>query len=214
MYLLYWEYLAGSIVVQAALEEVGAEYELEKIDMAAAQHKSTTFSAICPASTVPALCLPDGLNVGETSAIIHLLDEAYPGNGLLPAVGDANRPAAHYWLAYLASTGYPAVARAWHPYRFASSEPARAEVREGGWSDLKRLFGVVEANITGAPFMLSSGHSIVDSYIAMLLEWMTDTDALFSEMPKLKRLYDAEWKRPAFAKAMQTHTPPVEAKAS
>ena len=58
MYKLHWEYMAGSIVVQAMLEELGTAYRLNYIDMGADEHKQPAYKKINPASRVPAITLP------------------------------------------------------------------------------------------------------------------------------------------------------------
>lgn len=68
MYTLFWEYMAGSIVVQATLEAMNADYRMEYVDMSAGQHLEPEFLARNPAGRVPALQLPDGGIMGETSA--------------------------------------------------------------------------------------------------------------------------------------------------
>ena len=57
MLTLYWEYLAGSIVVQAVLEEIGAEYRLHYVDMGADAHRAADFLRLNPTGRIPACLL-------------------------------------------------------------------------------------------------------------------------------------------------------------
>ncbi|WP_213546870.1 glutathione S-transferase N-terminal domain-containing protein [Vannielia litorea] len=130
MYVLYSEYMAGSIVADALLRETGANYEARYVNMGAGQHLDDAYRRLNPAARVPALTLPDGSTNGETGAIVTHLGEAFPAAGLTPLPGNPDRPAFLFWLNVMVSTGYPAVSREARPEQFARSEAAMAEVRE------------------------------------------------------------------------------------
>jgi len=98
MFTLYWEYLAGSIVVQSVLEEIGAEYRLHYVDMGADAHRTPDFLRLNPTGRIPALGYADRRTIGETAAIVTLLGEMYPQSGVAPAPGDDNRGEFLFWL--------------------------------------------------------------------------------------------------------------------
>ena len=111
MYFLHWEYMAGSIVAQALLHEVEAEFEQRHVDMNSGDHKKPAYLNINPTGRVPALTLPNGKTIGETGAIVTYLCETFPKAGLSPLSTDADRPEFLFWLNVMTSTGYPTVAR-------------------------------------------------------------------------------------------------------
>jgi len=49
MFTLYWEYMAGSIVVQATLEALDADYRMQYVDMGAEEHLAPDFLQLNPA---------------------------------------------------------------------------------------------------------------------------------------------------------------------
>jgi glutathione S-transferase len=73
MLTLYWSPRAASEAAMAALNEVGAEYRAEKIDMKAGEHKSPEYIKINPNGLVPALKLGDGRVMFETAAMVLYL---------------------------------------------------------------------------------------------------------------------------------------------
>jgi glutathione S-transferase len=211
MYILHWEYMAGSIVVHAMLQDVQAEFDLCYVDMGRDEHQEPDYLGINPVGRVPALTLPDGSTVGETGAIVTFLGEAFPQSGITPQPGDADRAEFLFWLNVMATTGYPTVARWNHPERYAYTETAIAEVEKKASADLNGFFGVMESAISGETSFLKRGFSGLDYYLAMLTEWPADRKALFAAYPKIAALYLSVAKRPHYKKAMNAHALPDRA---
>jgi len=204
MYTLYWETLSGAIAPQAMLEEIGVPYRLAHVDMANGAHRAPDYLRLCPTARVPCLALPDGTTIGETAAIILTLGERHPEPGLVPPLGDPDRPAFLYWLMYMVSTGYPTFSRAWHPEQFTDDDSANGPVRRTGEADITRFFDTVEGAIVG-PYFLARGFTALDTYLAMLTEWVADRGALFARCPKMGALCNAVTVRPAYAGVIDRH---------
>ena len=205
MYTLYWEYMAGSIVAQAMLEELQVDYELRYVDMAADEHKSQAYRKINPISRVPSLGLPSGQNIGETAAIVVQLGEDFPDSQLTPQPGSVDRAEFLFWLNVMTTSGYLTVSRHAHPERYAQDEDAISQVEEKAAQDLAGFYAAIEGAIAGDPYFLKSGYSALDIYLAMLAEWSVDRDALFASCPKLASLVQAVSQRAAYQTAVQTH---------
>lgn len=208
MYVLHWEYMAGSIVVQAILHDIGVETETRYVDMGSGEHRTSDYLRLNPTGCVPALTLPGGKTIGETGAIVTHLCETFPEAMLAPQVGDAMRPDFLFWLNVMTSAGYPTVARYCHPERYAQSETAVVEVEQQALADLNAFFDLMESGISGEGTFLSSGTTALDYYMSMLTEWADDRDMLLSTHPKLAAVYAATSERPAYRAAMNTHAIP------
>ena len=208
MYRLCWEYMAGSIVVQAALERIGAPYEMRYVDMANDAHLDPDFLAINPAGRIPALGLPDGTWIGETAAILILLSEHHPQGGVAPAPGETDRPAFLFWLNVMATAGYVTSSRVGHPERFARDDAAIAQVKAQADRDFDAFFTLMDEAISGEPFFLTRGPTCLDHYVTMLAEWSSDRDALMATRPKLQALCNAVRRDPAYAAALGAHAIP------
>lgn len=205
MYVLHWEYMAGSIVAQALLEEMGAPYRMKHVDMAAGEHKTPAYRRLNPAARVPALTLPDGRTIGESAAIVVVLGESSPASGLLPQPGTSDRSVFFFWLNVMATSGYMTVARKGHPERYAFDESAIAQVERRAAEDLAAFFDVMEDAIEGDGTFLASGQSALDLYLAMLTEWSEDKDKLFGGRPSLAKLSNEVYLKPGYQAAMRTH---------
>ncbi|MEW2911444.1 glutathione S-transferase family protein [Leisingera sp. JC11] len=208
MLTLYWEYLAGSIVVQAMLEELGAPYQLHYVDMASGEHRSPEFLRRNPTGRVPAMRLDGGQAIGETAAIAVLLAEMFPNNSLVPAAGDKDRAMFLFWLNVMATCGYMTAARVGHPERYAQSSDAVAQVGQFASADYDEFFDTMERAITGSPYFLSNGLTALDFYLTMLTEWHTDKKALFASRPALAKLCQAVNETTSYRTTMLTHALP------
>lgn len=209
MFTLYWEYLAGSIVVQAVLEEIGAEYRLQYVDMGAGEHHDAAFLRLNPTGRVPALGYAKGRTIGESAAIVTLLGEAYPESKVAPEPGDAARADFLFWLNVMSTSGYMTAARLSHPERYASTDAAIKQVGAKAAVDFDAFFDVMEGAIEGDPHFLQSGRTALDFYLTMLTEWHLDRQDLFARRPRLKTLCDAVNESNAYKEAMKTHRLPT-----
>ncbi len=208
MFTLHWEYMAGSIVAQALLLDVQAEFDLRYVDMGKGEHKEAEYLDLNPTGRVPALTLPDGTTIGETGAIVTFLGEAFPQSGITPLPGETDRAEFLFWLNVMATTGYVTIARWNHPERYAFAEAAIAEVERKAASDLDQFFNVVEGAIAGRETVLKRGFSALDYYLAMLTEWPTDRATLFATRPKIEALYASVRGRPEYEETLKTHLLP------
>jgi maleylpyruvate isomerase len=71
--------------VRIALELKGLDYAIEPVNLAAGAQREAGFRALNPQGFVPALQLPDGTLLTQSTAIIEWLEEAFPAPALLPA---------------------------------------------------------------------------------------------------------------------------------
>ena len=209
MFTLYWERMAGSIVVQATLEELGADYRMQYVDMGAKEHLRPGFLKLNPAGRVPALSLPDGTTIGETGAIVTLLGEMHPTNPVTPQPGDPDRGEFLFWLNVMTTAGYATSSRVGHPERFARDDDAIEQVKEQADKDFAAFFGLIDKSIGGETFLLERGLTALDFYVTMLSEWVDDRDALLEGMPRLKALCAAVHETSAYSTALDTHKIPA-----
>lgn len=206
MYTLFWEKGSGSIVVQALLEEMGATYDRYHVDMESGEHQKEKYLKQNPTGLVPALKLPDSHIIGESAAIVLHLAEQCSDCQLAPQSGDDERPDFLYWLLFMATTGYPTFARLGHPERYTQDQNAIEPVRLAAEEDVTRFFDVLENGINGEPYLLSSGFTALDIYLAMLAGWHPNRNALFQRNPKIAKLCTSVEGRPAYKKVIADHS--------
>jgi len=188
--------------VDVALVLCGASFERIRVDTRAGENRQAAFLALNPEGKIPALVLPNGQNMSETSAMLVLLDETFPAAGLLPPVGSAARADALRWLMLMATTGYSAALRSYRPERFGgeANEAARAAVVAAADAESTRMFAILAAAAKG-PWLCGAAPTIVDVYAAMLADWHAPALAL----PAIKAIYDGVLAHPAIGPAWRRH---------
>ncbi len=204
-YTLYWERWSGAIFPQALLEEIGAPYRKEYVDMGAMAHRSPDYLAINPAAQVPALRLPDGRVMGETAAMAIVLGERHPDAGLVPGPDHPDRTVFLHWLLHMAANGYKTFSRYWHPEQFTEEASAEPSIKARGKEDLDALYGLLNRMAMGRDSFLESGFGALDIYVTMLTAWAPDPQALLEENQKLAAICGAVKARPSYQRVMQDH---------
>ena len=169
-YVLYYAPGAASLAVHWMLIELGAEFQAERLDLAAGDQRSQSFLRINPSGRVPALAA-DGQVYTESAALLMLLAERHAEAGFAPAIGDPQRGKWFELMVYLANTLLPAM-RDWF-YADKDGTPAdAAAIRglaqqriEGAWDRLDTILG------DGRPYLLGEQMTTVDFLATMLMRW-------------------------------------------
>jgi glutathione S-transferase len=191
MYKLYARTGAGSAAVEALLTVLAVRHEIVDVKKNPDGSTPDWFKTINPRGEVPTLELPDATLMTESAAMMIHLADAHPQAGLAPAVGTAARAQFLRWLVYMATAPYTSDLRMYYPDRYSTDATHADAIKAKAIIDLARDFDIFASEMGKRPFILGDQISAADIYVAMLLTWSNDVDALFSTHPKLKRLYDA-----------------------
>ena len=207
-YILYGHRRSGSLAVETALAEIGADYEVRDVDLESAAQRDERYASINPQQKVPALVTPSGETLTESVAILLILDERHPEAELLPK--DAtDRAQALRWLLFVATEIYPIVEINDYPERFSPTKETVAGVRDNARSLWRKRWLLVEHEIAGAPYFLRSGFCLTDIYIAVVSRWAQQDVWRIENLPKVEQLTAAVAARPASAPVWSRHEPNV-----
>ena len=201
---LYFHKGACSLAAHIALEEVGAEYELEKVDFAAGEQRSAEYKAINPKGRVPALATDRGV-LTENPVILGWVAETYKDARLAPiddsfAFGDMQA-----FNLYLAATVHPAFAHRFRPERYADSEAAQADVKAKAPGSVADHFALIEARLSdGRPWVHGEAYTVSDPYLFVFTRWlfrdgMGDPKRFPRALSHMARMND----RPAVQRALE-----------
>ena len=207
-YTLYGENGSGAFSIEAALAEADAAYEFVDISLEKDQQRSPEFRVINPSGKVPALKLPSGEVVTETSALLFLIAERHPQAGLLPPPGNPERAQAMRWIAFMAAEVYPMVEIADYPERFVADHIGAAVLKRSARDRIRERMLAVEQAVAG-PWLLASGFSAVDIYAAMFSRWRECRVEGWREesIPKICAIAAALAQRPAIGPVFNKHFP-------
>jgi glutathione S-transferase len=149
----------------AALAEVGAEYQLTRVERDSQGRSSETYLALNPSGLVPTL--EDGeLVISETAAILLHLADRFPSAGLAPAVGTAARAEFYYWLIHLTNTLQPTLMRVIYPERYG-----RTGIREAATSQAHAQFALIDTHLGGRTWLAGDNRSAADLLLFTLVRF-------------------------------------------
>jgi glutathione S-transferase len=202
MYTLYYSPGTASMVIHLALQEIGAEYSLERVDFDKDAQHSAAYLKLNPHGHVPALIV-DGRPCFESVALLIMLGERYPDSKLLPLIGTPAHDTWLQWAVYL-SNALMSTYRFWfYPHELGSEQhdPAiRAALQrkiEGVWD---RLEAHLAAN---GPYMLGEEFSGIDLLLTMLMRWSRNMPRPATQWPSLKHLADLVRVRPSWKRVYE-----------
>jgi len=207
-YILFGEKGSGACCVEVALAVAGAPYEFRDISLEKNEQRAPEFRALNPSGKVPALKLPDGETVTETSALLILLAERHPQAGLLPSAGSPERARALRWIAFMAAEIYPIVEIADYPERFVTDHKSAAELKRSARDRIRERMLSVEEAVAG-PWFFGESLTALDIYVSMFSRWRESRQEGWREehIPKICAITAALFAHPVIGPVWQSHFP-------
>jgi GST-like protein len=204
-YVLYGADRSGSCIVEAALAEIGTDFELNPVDLKSEAQRDAEYASVNPQRKIPTLISPEGETLTESAAIVVTLSERHPQAELLPAVGSQERARALRWMLFAAAELYPVIEIVDYPDRFSPSEAATPGVREVALETWRSRWLKVEQTLGEGPFLLGSRFCATDIYLAVVSRWSLRDDWRTANIPKLERLTAAVADRPKIREIWRRH---------
>lgn len=189
-----------SLASHIVLNEIGAMFEIEEVDTAAARTKTgTDYTTVNPNGYVPALEIASGDILVENPAILQYLADRNADRGLAPPNGTLERTQLQALLNFVASELHKAFGPFFSgdPLTPAQKEKAEAKVaRRLGY--LEGLLGDERAYLTGDVF------SVADAYAFVVCSWVPNIGLDLTRWPHVNAYVDRVMQRPAVRKSMVT----------
>jgi glutathione S-transferase len=162
MLILYYWPGASSLVPHIVLEEIGAPYERQVVNLAQGEHKSGAYLKINPHGKVPALAV-GGMVLTENVAILTYLARRFPETQLLPPgiIEEANCIS---MMAWFASSVHPTFAHVIRPERFATDSAAHVNLKDTArgvfWDNCKEINRLLESKA----WTMGTHYTVCDPY--------------------------------------------------
>jgi len=166
---LYYAPGACSLAPHIALEEVGAPFELSRVDLATNQQNSAEYLRVNPKARVPALVDGDFV-LTEAPAILRYIAARHPAAGLWPWDPRQEARCAE-WLNWLSSTIHVAFVHVRRPARYASEPRAVEEVATTGKMTAHHLWRMVDERIAAGPWAIGERYSVADQLLVVYWNW-------------------------------------------
>jgi glutathione S-transferase len=195
---LYFSPGACSLSPHIVLRELGYDFELEQVDLAAKKTKSgADYKAINPKGYVPALALDDGQILTEGPVIVQYLADKKPEKKLVPPAGTMERYREQEWLNFITSELHKNIGGLFNK---AMPDDFRKTVKEG---TIATRLGVLASKLDGKPYLMGDSFTAADAYLFTVLGWTGLVGIDLGQWPTLKAYQDRVAARPAVAAAMK-----------
>lgn len=193
---LYYSPGACAMASHIALEEAGANFGLQKIDLRQGEQRTPEYLAINPAGVTPALATGQGL-ITQNVAILAYVAQTHPQAGLAPteAYAFARMQAFNAWLA---SSLHPAIGKV-----LFSRPPLEGAARDEALEQALAKYDLAEQHLLVGPWALGPDHSVTDGYLMVFTRWARQADLLDkARFPDLNAHLDRVQSRPAVQRAL------------
>jgi glutathione S-transferase len=199
---LYYFPGSASLVVHAALEEAGADYNLIRATRENGVFGPPEAARLNPAGRVPTMSF-DGVAMTESVACLMHISDLYPRAALAPATGTTERGQWYRWLAYLLSpvqsTFYGFIA----PSRSAPPD-AQGAVRAQSIGALEGYRTMFDAHLAAnGPYLLGEPFTSADLFLFMLTRWGRRLERRWWDAPALGNHYRTIKGRPALQRVFE-----------
>src|SRR5689334_9423574 len=155
MLTLYHSTQSRSVRPRWLLEEIGAPYELVRLNLGTQENKRPEYLRINPNGTVPALVDGDHA-LFESAAICQYLADRFPEKRLAPPVGTPARGLYYQWIHYAMATLEPPIVTLFlHTIRLPEPDRNPTLVAEAR-ARLAAGLDVVEPALAGREFILGN----------------------------------------------------------
>ena len=204
---LYGSKNSRSLRCAWALEEAGAAYDYQRVNMMKGEGHSPAFKAINPAGKIPVLTDGD-MTLTESVAIVMYVADKFPDSPLMPSQ-PASRAEVFRWIFYAISEVEPhlwAIAQ----HRFILPEDKRVPAVEPTcvWQ-LQRTLHAIEKTLAARSFIAGDAFSAADILVTHCLTWALSAkiegvgEASLAYIERMKE-------RPAFRRATARETKEAE----
>lgn len=178
--------------VSIMLEELGLAYNVHPINILEDDQFAPDFLKISPNNKIPAIVDQDGPDgepfaLFESGAILMYLAEKCQREDLLPPSGVARHKVLQWLMFQMGGVG-PMFGQTHHFVRFAKEDVPYAKERYS--TELKRLYGVMDAQLAENVFLAGEVFSIAD---IATYPWVARHDwhpIELADYPHVKRWYD------------------------
>jgi len=173
-----------SLASHIALEDVGAKYELRRIDFKKAQQQSADYLRINPKARVPALTTSRGI-LTETPAMLAFIAQSYPDARLAPLDDAFAFAELQSFNSYLCSSVHVAHAHRMRGYRWAEEQSSFDDMKRKVPQSVGACFAVIEATLLKGPWVMGETYTVADPYLFTLAQWLEADGVDIARLPRV-----------------------------
>ncbi len=153
-----------------ALEEVGAEYQYQLVNLGKGEGKTSEFLSLNPSGKVPVLT-ENGLTLTESAAICTYLADCYPEKKLTPSVGAVDRARYNQWCYFvLSELEQPLWTMGKHKFALPKEYRVRSVQKTAGF-EFMRASRILEEGLKGNSYLVGEHFTMADLLAVHTLNW-------------------------------------------
>ena len=180
-----------------ALEEAGADYQTQVIDLKSGQQKTPEYLAVNPAGVTPALETDHGV-ITQNAAILALVAQTHPDRNLAPTGDPYAFATFNAFNGFLASSLHPAIGKV-----LFSRPPLEGEARDQAIEMALSKYQLVEDHYLKGDYVLGDSFSLADGYLLVFERWARQAGLLDADrFPRLNAHLDRIQARPAVQRVL------------
>jgi GST-like protein len=195
-YVVYGAAGTGSVPVEATLTLLGLPYRVvETTIFTEGGEDDAQLRRANPMMQVPALILPGGELMTESSAILTWLADAHPEARLAPTMASHARPAFLRWMAFVSSAIYALYWLRDEPSRLIDDAEAGAKAKARIGDRFIACWRIMESQVDPGRYILGDDLTVLDLYVAVISRWAGGRGRFNDAAPRLAevaRRVDAE----------------------
>lgn len=200
---LYYAPGACSLACHIVLEETGAPYEVEQVNLKNKTCTSGDYWQINPKGSVPALRLDDGQILSEGVVINQYIADQYPDKNLAPRAGTMERYRLMELLNHIATDLHKSYSPLFFAGRLVKDEATQNELR-GNVREMvaPRLTGM-NALLAGKSYLMGEDFTVADAYFYTVMTWNKSVGIDTSKWGNISAFMTRMEKRPAVQRALK-----------
>ncbi|MBS0538193.1 MAG: glutathione S-transferase N-terminal domain-containing protein [Proteobacteria bacterium] len=183
---LYYAAHTCSLATHIVLEEVGADYSVERISFAATQQRSPEFLKINPKGRVPALVTDKGI-LTETPAMLVYVAQTFPKTNLALMDDPFAFARVQAFNSYLCSHLHVAHAHRMRGHRWVDPADTQAieAMQRGVPKAVGEAFELIEREMLKGPWVMGERFTVCDAYLFTLAQWLEADGVVPARIPKV-----------------------------
>ena len=194
---LYFAPGACSLSPHICLREIGLQFDLEQVDLAAKKTKSGgDYWKINPKGYLPALEIRPGEVMTEGPAIVQYISDQKPDAGLVPKAGTAERYRAQERLNFISSEIHKTLGWMFNPQLPEAFRTIAVD-------RLGKRFDALSADLDGKQYLAGDKFGAADAYLFTVMRWTPKLKVSLDKWPNLTAFMDRVAKRPKVQEALK-----------
>ncbi|WP_137156939.1 glutathione S-transferase family protein [Rhizobium sp. FKL33] len=190
-----------ALATRIVLEEIGAPYELIRVDFAKQEQTSPDYLAINPKGRVPALVTERGV-LSETPALLAYLAQMFPQAGLAPLDDPFAFAELQAFNAYLAATVHVAHAHGRRGSRWASEPASFDDMKRKVPETMAACMELIERELFRGPWVMGEIYTVADAYLFTIETWLEGDGVEIGDFPGIAEHFGRMGERKAVRQAL------------